>query len=166
MGKLIEATEDIVKIVKEISNELGLSAYNIDVQPICAEKLSEVCKVVRANQLAEYVSARDNLIFVMCNEEVFNGTDPMGHPLADEKTKYMWIRNAMEVISYDSEKDKVILSCPMISVPLGFYEKFKEPTIDAARLGLYTMAQITKMKKKEAERKKAEKKDKKKNKTK
>lgn len=164
MSNLIEPTEDIIKIVKEISDELGLSAYNIDVQPICVKKLSEVCKVVRANQLAEYVSARDNLIFVLCHEDAFNSTDHMGHPLADEKTKYMWIRNAMEVISYDSEKDKIILTCPMISVPLGFYEKFKEPTIDAARLGLYTMAQIAEMKKEEAERKKAEKKNKKKSK--
>lgn len=162
MGNLIEPSEDVIRIVKEISDELGFGAYNIDVQPICAKKMSEVCKVVRANQLAEYVSARDNLIFVLCNEDAFNGTDPMGHPLADEKTKYMWIRNAMEVISYDSEKDKIILTCPMICVPLGFYEKFKEPTIDAARLGLYTMAQITEMKKDEAEKKKAEKKNKKK----
>ena len=164
MSKFLEPSDEIVKIVKEISEELGLNTYGLEVLPLCVTKASEVCQIVKANSLAEYIAEKDNLIFVLCYEDAFEGTDKSGHPLADEKTKYMWIRNAMEAISYDSEKDKLIMKCPMISVPLGFYEKYKEATIDSARLGLYTMAQITEMKKEEAEAKKAEKKNKKKNK--
>lgn len=162
MSKFLEPSEDIIRIVKEISEEIGINAYGIEVRPLCVTKASEVCQLVKANSLAEYIAEKDNLIFVLCYEDAFEGTDRMGHPLADEKTKYMWIRNAMEAISYDSEKEKLNLKCPMISVPLGFYEKYKEATIDSARLGLYTMAQITEMKKEEAEAKKAEKKNKKK----
>jgi hypothetical protein len=67
----------------------------------------------------------------------------------------MWIRNAMEEISFDSEKDKVNIGCPMISIPLHYYESNPEGSLNAARLGLYRMAQIDEMKKEEADRQKA-----------
>lgn len=155
MGKFLDPSEDIVKIVNEISTELGLDAYGLDVQPLCVTKASEVCKIVKANSLAEYATKRDNLIFVLCYEDVFEGRDREGHPIADEKTKYLWIRNAMETISYDTEKEKLILKCPMINIPLSFYEKFKDVAINSARLGLYTMAQVSELKKEEADRQKA-----------
>ena len=154
MGKFIEATDDIVSIVNDISNELGFEAYGLDVQPLCVTKASEVCKVVKANDLAEYASKRDNLIFVLCYEAAFNGRDRNGSPFVDDATKYMWIRNAMESISYDSEKGKLSLKCPTLQIPLSFYEKYKETGVNSARLGLYVMSQIADLKKEEAEEKK------------
>ena len=82
--------------------------------------------------------------------------------LVDEKTKYMWLRMAMENVSYDSEKDKINIGGPQIIVPLGFAEKYGNLAIDSAKLGLYTIAQIAEKKKEEAERKRAEKESKRK----
>ena len=76
----------------------------------------------------------------------------------------MWLRMEMEKIQYDTEKDKMIIGCPQITVPIGFYEKYKEAAVDTALLGQYTIAQIEEKKKEEAAQKRAERAAKKKNK--
>ena len=91
MGKYSKCSEEIDNLVNEISNELGLFTYGVDFEPICVDKGKDVCKVVRANELAEYASQREDLVFVICYEDAFD--------LVDEKTKYMWLRMAMETVS-------------------------------------------------------------------
>ena len=56
------------------------------------------------------------------------------------------------------------IGCPQITVPVGFYEKYKEAAVDSALLGQYTIAQIEDKKREEAEQKRAERAAKKKNK--
>lgn len=148
MKKYSEVSNEIDNLVNEISNELGLFNYGVDFQPICVAKAKEVCKVVRANELAEHVSQREDLVFVICYEDAFD--------LVDEKTRYMWLRMAMETVSYDTEKMKIIIGGPTITVPLGFAEKYGNEAIDSAKLSLYTIAQIEDKKKEEAAQKRAE----------
>ena len=160
MAKYSQASQEVEDLVNDIANELGLVHLGVDFQPIFVNKSKEVCKVVKANELFEYTSKREDLVFVVCNEEVFEGTDPQGHPYSDEKTKYLWLRTEMEKVSYDTEKDKLNIGCPSIVLPIELYEKFKEEGKDAiliqnALLGQYTLAKIEQDKKEEAERKKA-----------
>lgn len=156
MKKYSEVSEEIDNLVNEISNELGLFNYGVDFQPICVAKAKDVCKVVRANELAEHVSQREDLVFVICYEDAFD--------LVDEQTKYMWLRMAMETVSYDTEKMKINIGGPTITVPLGFAEKYGDAAIDSAKLSLYTIAQIEEKKKEEAAQKRAERAAKRKNK--
>jgi hypothetical protein len=149
MGKYSKCSEEIDNLVNEISNELGLFTYGVDFEPICVDKGKDVCKVVRANELAEYASQREDLVFVICYEDAFD--------LVDEKTKYMWLRMAMETVSYDTEKMKINIGGPVISVPLGFAEKYGNEAIDAAKVGLYSISQIAEKKKEEAAQRRAEK---------
>ena len=160
MAKYSKASEEVENLVAEISSELGLENMGVDFQPIFVNKSKEVCKVVKANELFEYTAKREDLVFVVCNEDAFAGTDPQGHGYADEKTKYLWLRTEMDKVSYDTEKDKLIIGCPQITIPVGMYEKFKEEGKDTiliqnALLGQYTIAKIEQDKKEEAERKKA-----------
>lgn len=156
MAKYSQASETIEKIVNDISNELGLVHMGIDFQPLCVSKAKEVCKIVKANELAEYISKRDDLLFVLCFEEAFDQVD--------DETKYMWLRMEMEKVSFDSEKDKVNLGCPSFTIPIGFYDKYKSKAIDAALLGHYTIAQIEDRRKQAEAEKKAERMRKRKNK--
>ena len=156
MGKYSKVSEEIDNLVNEISNELGLFNYGVDFEPICVAKAKEVCKVVRANELAEHVSERQDLVFVICYEDAFD--------LVDEKTKYMWLRMAMETVSYDTEKMKINFGGPIITVPLGFADMYGSDAINSAKLGLYTIAQIEEKKKEEAAQKRAERAAKRKNK--
>ena len=147
MAKYSQASENIENLVIDISNELGLINYGVDFQPLCVNKAKEVCKIVKANELAEYASNREDLVFVLCYEDAFD--------LVDEKTQYMWLRMEMEKVAYDTEKDKMVLGCPQITVPVGVYEKYKEVAVDAALLGQYTIAQIKEKEKEEAAQRKA-----------
>lgn len=146
-SKYSEASETIEKLVNDIANELNLINYGVDFQPLCVNKAKEVCKVVRANELAEYASKRDDLVFVICYEEAFDQVD--------EQTKYLWLRTEMDKVSYDTEKDKLVIGCPLFTIPVGMYEKYKGAVVDAALLGQYTIAQIEEKKKEEAEQRKA-----------
>ena len=67
----------------------------------------------------------------------------------------MWLRTEMEKVSVDTEKDKISIGCPSITVSVGMYEQFNGSVVDAALLGQYTIAKIEQDKKEEAERKKA-----------
>jgi hypothetical protein len=56
----------------------------------------------------------------------------------------------------------MIIGCPQITVPIGFYEKYKNVAVESALLGQYTIAQIEEKKKQEElERKALKKKNKK-----
>lgn len=146
MGKYSEVSEELDKMVIDISNELGLAQYGIDFEPLCVKKSKDVCKVVKANELAEYATKREDLVFVICYEDAFD--------IVDDKTKYMWLRMAMETVSYDFEKDKINIGGPIISVPLNFAEKYGNQAIDAAKLGLYSIAQLEEKNKKTKKNKK------------
>jgi hypothetical protein len=154
MAKYSQASESIERLVNDISNEMNLIHYGVDFQPLCVNKAKEVCKIIKANELAEYASNREGLVFVLCYEDAFD--------LVDEQTQYMWLRMEMEKVSYDTEKDKMIIGCPQITVPIGFYEKYKNTAVESALLGQYTIAQIEdKKKQEELERKALKKKNKK-----
>lgn len=147
MAKYSQASETIENLVVDISNELGLINYGVDFQPLCVSKGKEVCKIIKANELAEYASNREDLVFVLCYEDAFDQVD--------EKTQYMWLRMEMEKVAYDPEKGKMIIGCPQITVPVGFYEKYKSEAVESALLGQYTIAQIEEKKKQEADERKA-----------
>jgi len=147
MSKYYEASEEIKKLVEQIADEMDLVRFGIDFQPICTSKGKEVCKVVKANELAEYASKRNDLIFVICYEEAFE--------LADERTKYLWLRTEMDKVSFDDEKDKIIIGCPSITIPVGIYEKYRDEAVNAALTGQYTLSQIEEKRKEEADAKKA-----------
>lgn len=161
MSKYSKASEELEKMVNDISMELGLDMYGVDFMPLYIQKSKEVCKVVKANELAEYASNREDLVFVLCYEEAFERTDNMGHALVDEKNKYMWLKTEMSKVQFDPEKEKLSIGCPTISVPLSMVEEYGDIAVKSAELGLHVIAQITEKKKEEAQRKKEEKKHKK-----
>lgn len=148
MAKYAKCEDEVQDIVHEIAGELGLEQF-MDFEALYVAKAKEVVTVSKASAIAEYLSSRDDLILIFVYEKAFD--------LVDEKTKYMWLRMAMDQISYDTEKDKVTIGCPSIIVPVGFYQKYEKAAVDAALLGQLTIAQILDKEKEEKEAKKAEK---------
>lgn len=155
MAKYSKCEEDVQDMVRNIASELGLEQF-MDFEALYVPKAKEVVTVSKASAIAEYLSSREDLILVFIYAEAFD--------LVDDKTKDMWLRMALDQISFDSEKDKIIIGCPMISVPVGFYTKYQKAAVDAALLGQLTIQQIEDKKREEKERQKAEKAAKKKSK--
>ena len=160
MAKFFKADESIVKLVDDIANELGLAQYGIDFETLDVVNLKEVVKIVKANEYAQYLSNRENLILVLINGEAFDLLPDIPNE-GEVDNKYMWLRLAMEQISYDSEKDKINIGCPTLTIPVGCWEKYGKATVDSALLAQYTLAQMAEKKAQERAEKAAQKKDKK-----
>lgn len=158
MAKFFKADESIVKLVDEIANEIGLAQF-VDFETLDVVNLKEVVKIVKANEYAEYLSGREDLILVLVNGEAFDLL-PDGPDENGVDNRYMWLRLAMEQIAYDSEKEKIVIGCPKIEVPVGMYEKFKGAAVDSALLAQYTLAQIAEKKEQEKAERAAQKKEK------
>lgn len=146
MAKLTMASPDLEKLVQEVAQEMGLTQMGIEFQALNAKKSKEVVKISKANEVTEILSDKENLVVVICYEEAFDRVE--------EKERWMWIRQALDKVSYDPEKDKISLTTPMVSVPLGFYQKYGNVALQNAELALLTIQQIED---EEKERKEAEK---------
>ena len=160
MAKFFKADESLVELVDKIVHELGLENY-VDFEVLDTPNLKEVVKVVRANEVAEYLSSRENLILILYQSEAFDML-PDGPNENGVDNKYMWLRMAMDQISYDSEKDKIVIGCPSINISVGCCEKYGQAAVDSALLAQYTLAQIAEKKAQEKAEKAAQKKGKKK----
>ena len=154
MAKLTMASPDLEKLVQEVAQEMGLTQMGVEFQALNAKKSKEIVKVSKANEVTEILSDKENLVVVIAYEEAFDRVD--------EKTRWMWIRMALDCVSYDPEKDKISLSTPTITVPLGFYQKYGNVAVQNAELALLTIQQIQEEEKERKEAEKALKKSKKK----
>lgn len=154
MAKLTMASPDLEKLVHEVAQEMGLTQMGVEFQALNAKKAKEIVKVSKANEVTEILSDKENLVVVIAYEEAFDRVD--------EKTRWMWIRMALDCVSYDPEKDKISLSTPTITVPLGFYQKYGNVAVQNAELALLTIQQIQDEEKQRKEAEKALKKARKK----
>lgn len=154
MAKLTMASPDLENLVHEVAQEMGLTQMGVEFQALNAKKAKEIVKVSKANEVTEILSDKENLVVVIAYEEAFDRVD--------EKTRWMWIRMALDCVSYDPEKDKISLSTPTITVPLGFYQKYGNVAVQNAELALLTIQQIQDEEKQRKEAEKALKKARKK----
>jgi len=152
--KYTKATDETMEMVKDISSKLGLDVYGVVFEPIYVKKAKEVCKVVKANDFTQYKTNEDLLVFVVCYEDFFEGIDPMGHAYASETDKYKALRLAMEQVSFNPEKDKLIIGCDSVVLPIG-YCLANEDAVKSAFYNATILSKIQQDKKDEEERRKA-----------
>lgn len=158
--KHFELSEENQQLIDDLFQETGYSNY-MQLKLIGAAKAKEVIKVARPNDVAKYVGhLPDDVVTVIVYEEAFDRLD--------EKNKKLLVNDALSVIQYDSEKDKISIGTPQIVVTVGGRQMFGDDLINAAEMAVTMIAQIEEEKKelKEAEkaRKAAEKAAKKQNK--
>lgn len=149
------ASPDVEKLVYDVANEMGLIQMGVEVQALNIKKAKEVIKISKANEVTEILSDKENLVVVMVYEEAFD--------MVDEKTQWMWVRMALDCVSFDIDKNKLSLTTPTVSVPLGFYHKYGNVAVQSAELALLTIQQIKDKEKEKKEAEKALKKSKRKN---
>ena len=134
MGKLRLASPDVEKLIQDVAQEMGLIQQGLEFQALCTTKAKEVVKVSKAGEVAEVMSDKENLLVVIVYEDAFD--------VVDEKTRFMWTRMALDSVVYDSEKNKVTLSAPMLTMTLGCYQKFGNVATQHAELALHTIQQL------------------------
>ena len=135
--------------VKNLANEMGLRATGINVTPVRLKKSKkEVGQVLKANDLVELFTGDNSTVAVAIYEDAFDRVD--------EQTREIWIRSLLSQISYDMDKDKIVITKPELNIPIGLYHKFGNIAVEKAELALLTLQQIADEEKeaKEARKKK------------
>lgn len=152
MGKFSRDLDEALEArVKNIAREMHITETGINVEAIRLKKSKkEVGVVLKANDLVTLFTGDESLVAVALYEDAFNRVD--------DETKDFWIRNLLSQISYDLDKDKIVITKPELQVPLGMYRQFGNLAVQKTELQLLTLAQIEE---EEQERKAASKKKKK-----
>ena len=136
MGRLRDLiNQDLETKVKNLATEMGLKSQGINVE-VCGLKKSkkDIGLVLKGNDVVERFTNDPSLVLIALYEKAFERVD--------EQTQDMWIMSLLNQISYDLEKDKVIVTKPEINVSLGMYRKFGDLSIKKAELALLTIQQI------------------------
>ena len=147
---LSSASDEYVKLVAEAVAETGLNKQGVDFQVYNLLKAKgNVIKLQKANEIAELLSNREDLVVIAIYEKAFDKWD--------DKTKRLVIESYLSQVSYDSEKSRVNIGQePTITITLGFYHKYDKLAVDTAELEQITLQQIRDEEEEEKKRKKAE----------
>lgn len=139
--------EKLEKKVKEMANSKGLNACGITVEAVRIKKCKTYGEVLKGNALVTLFTNDPNLVCVALYEELFDRVD--------EQTQDYWIESLLTQISYDDEKDKVVLTKPEINMSHGMYLKYGPVAAQKEELAFLTIQQIGDEKQREKEEKKA-----------
>ena len=145
MAKFFELSEENKEVFDTIWDNTGMVHY-VDLKLLGVSKAKEVVKVQKTNPQAEYLGKCPDSIICTVYEEAFDRLD--------EKGKKLLAEDALSIVSYDSEKDKIIVGAPQIVVTVGGRAKYGEELINVAESAVLAIQQIAD---EEAERKAAEK---------
>lgn len=153
MGKFSrDLDESLEKKVKTLAREMHITDWGINVEAIRLKKSKkEVGTVLKANDLVTLFTGDESLVAVALYEEALNRMDSQNQDLI--------IRSLLSQISYDADKDKIVITKPELQISLGMYRQFGDIAVKSAELQLLTLAQIAD----EEKEKKANAKKKKKN---
>lgn len=148
MGKFSRDLDpDMEKKVKDLAIEIGLKATGINVEAVRLKKSKkDIGCILKANDLVELFTGDNSTVVVGIYEDAFRRVD--------DQTQEIWIRSLLNQISYDMDKDKIIITKPELNVCLGMYRKFGNIAVQKAELALMTVQQILDEEKQEKEAKK------------
>ena len=136
MGKFSrDLDESLEKKVKALAREMHITDWGINVEAIRLKKSKkEVGTVLKANDLVTLFTGDESLVAVALYEEAFNRMDSQNQDLV--------IRSLLSQISYDADKDKIVITKPELQINLGMYRQFGDLAVKSAELQLLTLAQI------------------------
>lgn len=136
MGKFSrDLDESLENKVKALAREMHITDWGINVEAIRLKKSKkEVGTVLKANDLVTLFTGDESLVAVALYEEALNRMDSQNQDLV--------IRSLLSQISYDADKDKIVITKPELQINLGMYRQFGDIAVKSAELQLLTLAQI------------------------
>ena len=144
--KTFELTEENQQLFIDLFDETGLNNY-MQLRLVGTPKSKEVIKVCRPNDLTKHFGhLPDDVVTIIVYEDAFDRLD--------DANKKLLIKDALNMITYDSEKDKIGIGVPQIVVTVSGRQKYGDELINAAEMAVTMIAQIEEEKRelKEAEK--------------
>lgn len=153
MGKFSRDLDpELESKVKSLAVEMGLKATGINVEAVRLKKSKkDIGLVLKSNDLVELFTGDNSTVCVALYEDAFRRVDA--------QTQEIWIRFLLNQISYDMDKDKIVITKPELCVPLGMYRKFGNVVTQKMELALMAIAQIQEEEREAKELKKSKKKE-------
>lgn len=150
MSKYFDVTEENQEFIDNIFQQTGLHNYiNFIILGVPKEpEKNSVIKVAKNNPVAEKLGNCPESVVCFLYEEAFDRLD--------EDTKKLLVEDAVATLSYDTEKDKIIVGCDMISVTLGGLHRHGDMLLKAKETGILSCKQIEDERKERVEQIKAE----------
>jgi predicted RNA-binding protein with PUA domain len=113
MAKFQEVFEDTQKLFTTHINSID-SLTEIQIKVLGNNKLKEIGKVVKANDLLKHLAGED--VVVLLNEAIFEQLD--------DEQKVMVVEELIAPIHFDAEKDKLTLTAPDVKTFSLFLRKY------------------------------------------
>lgn len=151
MAKFFETADDIKEVITGHFIESGLKAYGLTLKVMSTKKAKDVIKLVKANPATEFLQQSEGIILVQVFEEIFDRLD--------DDTRHMLIDMVFSSVSYDSEKDKIIIDSNPYNQIFRMRKKYGNVFLDKLELSYIAIQQLEeeeKQKKEEAKAAKAE----------
>lgn len=148
MAKFGKVTEETQELIDKISNETGLIQF-IDIEAVSVPKSKKVIDIKRCPPLGEHVAGKSEVVCVIVYEKAFERLD--------SEQQELLMRDAFNMVYFDTEKDKITIGCPQIVVSCSGRAKWGDALVNTAETAVLAIQQIEEEIKKEKERAKGEK---------
>lgn len=148
--KLFETSADIAELAQEKFEDTSLAQMGIDLKVISTTKAKSILKVQRANATTHFLTKKDVVLTVY--EEAFDR-------LTDEH-KHLLMEGAISNISYDTEKDKLLVESDFSKEIFRMRRKYPN-YVDVAEQSYIVIEQIEDEEKRRKEEERLAKKEKK-----
>lgn len=149
MAKYCELGDDNLELIEKIAQETGLFNF-IRIEGIAVAKSKELIKIQKESAVTEYKTNKVDTVNVFIYERAFD--------MLDDVQKDMLLRDAFNCITFDTDKDKIMIGCPQITVSLDGRAKWGDALLNAAEAGVLAMQQIEEQEREEKEMAKLERK--------
>ena len=147
--KTFDLTEENQNLFNDLFEETGYHNY-MQLRLIGVAKSKDVITVNRPNAVAKHVGhLPDDVVTILVYEDAFDRLD--------DKNKRLLIKDAFNLISYDSEKDKITIGTPMITVTVNGRQMWGDELINASEMAVMAVQQIEEEKREAREEEKARK---------
>lgn len=145
MAKFGNVSDETKDLIEQLVAEAGLENF-LRVEVINTIKAKQLFKVKKASPESEFMANKPETVCIYVYEDAFDRLD--------DNARLLTARDAVASISFDTEKDKIIITQPQICVSLGGRMKYGEELLDAVEAGVLAIQQIEEEKKAEKEAKK------------
>lgn len=142
MAKIEIASEEIVQLVNDIAREKDLLKLGIRFKVFSINKSKEVIKIKKASIDLETTLKKETNVISEEVEMFVITVFEKAFERATEELRRFWIEQALDMIVYDMDKDKISLSAPIISIPLSTYHKYGDIACKKMEMALITLQQI------------------------
>ena len=137
--KIIKESDDIIEFVEKIIDTTALKGY-VEFRVLNNESQKALVTASKASATVEHFARTSPCVIVYVNEEVW-------YRLDDENMREMLVRDAIDGVSFDPEKDKLTVEKPQINISVGTWMKYGEKLVKAAETVVLTQKQIEEEKK-------------------